>query len=256
MIDTHAHLTDECFTDAQEVLNRAKEAGVKNIIVVGYNVPSSILSRDFANEREHVFYAAGVHPSDCETLDNGAIAALIELLHGDKCVAAGEIGIDRHYGDEHLNEQKEAFARQIILAGDIGLPFIVHSREASKEVTDILKANKSHIENGFLMHCYSESVEAAKTYLDLGAYFAFGGALTFKNSKRSEVLKALPKDRIVFETDCPYMNPEPKRGKRNEPANIKYIYERAALELGISLEELIALASKNASELFKKARFI
>lgn len=255
MIDTHAHLTDERYGGGKNELARAFSAGVKNVIVVGYDLSSSQKSLEFANENDGVFCAAGVHPSDCETLDNGAIAALIEIFKQKKCVAVGEIGIDKHYGAENVEAQKSAFEKQILLAEKARLPFIVHSREATKEVIDVLKANKSHLSNGFLMHCYSESKESAKTYLDLGAYFAFGGVITFKNAKKDDIIRSLPADRIMFETDCPYMAPVPHRGETNEPAFVKYVYEKAAEILGVSVEKLSEIAANNAQSLFKKAKF-
>ena len=255
MIDTHAHLTDERYGGGKNELARAFSAGVKNVIVVGYDLASSQRSLEFANSNDGVFCAAGVHPSDCETLDNGVIAALSEILKQEKCVALGEIGIDKHYGADDADVQKGAFEKQILLAERAGLPFIVHSREATKEVIDVLKANKSHLTNGFLMHCYSESKESAKIYLDLGAYFAFGGVITFKNAKKDEIIKSLPIDRIMFETDCPYMAPVPHRGETNEPAFVKYVYEKAAEIMGVSFEKLCEIAADNAQRLFKKADF-
>lgn len=252
MIDTHAHLTDERYGGGRAALNRAFSAGVNTVITVGFDMPSSQKCREFSQKNGGVFYAAGVHPSDCETLDNGAIAALMELSHGEKCVGIGEIGIDLHYEKESLPAQKRAFAAQIALADNAGLPFIVHSREATKEVTDLLLSCRAQINNGFLMHCYSESKEAAKTYLDLGAYFAFGGVITFKNSKKDEILRYIPKDRLLFETDCPYMAPEPHRGQTNEPAFVKLVYEKAAEILGVDFNKLEEQIALNATNLFKK----
>lgn len=255
MIDTHAHLTDERYFGGENELKRAFSVGVKNVITVGYDMASSQKSLEFSNSHSGVFCAAGVHPSDCETLDNGAIAALFEILKQKKCVALGEIGIDKHYGADNVQAQKQAFEKQIYLADKAGLPFIVHSREATKEVIDVLTANKSHLNNGFLMHCYSESKESAKIYLDLGAYFAFGGVITFKNAKKDEIIKSLPLDRIMFETDCPYMTPVPHRGEINEPAFVKFVYEKAASILELSFEKLQSIAALNAQNLFKKAEF-
>ena len=255
MIDTHAHLTDERYLGGESQLNRAFSAGVKNVITVGYDMPSSQKSLEFANAHSGVFCAAGVHPSDCETLDNGAIAELLQILSQKKCVALGEIGIDKHYGADDIENQKRAFEKQIYLADKAGLPFIVHSREATKEVIDIFRANRSRLNHGFLMHCYSESKESAKIYLDMGAYFAFGGVITFKNAKKDEIIKSLPTDRIMFETDCPYMAPVPHRGETNEPAYVKFVYEKAAEILNLSFEKLEEIAAKNAQNLFKKAEF-
>lgn len=259
MIDTHAHLTDCRYQEngqggGQAVFSRAAFAGVGTVICVGYDMPSSVASCELAQKTEGIFYAAGVHPSDCETLDNGAIAALIELFKGEKCVGVGEIGIDLHYGKDNIKEQRLAFEKQIVLASEANLPFIVHSREATKEVTDTLLACRNLINNGFLMHCYSESKEAAKTYLDLGAYFAFGGVITFKNSKKDDIVRYIPKDRLLFETDCPYMSPEPHRGKINEPSHVKLVYRKAAEILGVDFYKLEEQVALNATTLFKKLK--
>lgn len=257
MIDTHVHLTDDRYQaqgGGQVVFSRAELAGVNTVICVGCDMPSSFGSCVLAQKNEGVYYAVGVHPANCETLDNGAIAALFELSKGEKCVAIGEIGIDLHYVEDNLQCQRLAFEKQIALACEAELPFIVHSREATKEVTDALRSCRSQISRGFLMHCYSESKEAAKTYLDLGAYFAFGGVITFKNSKKDEILRYIPKDRLVFETDCPYMAPEPYRGKINEPAYVKLVYQKAAEILGVDFNKLEEQTALNVTDLFKKLK--
>lgn len=253
MIDTHAHLTDDVFCGGEEEYVKALNAGVSTIFTIGYNLPSSVKAAEFALSHERAFFAAGVHPSDCESFDNELIEALIPVLKQKKCIAVGEIGVDFHYGREDEKKQIEAFEKQISLADNFSLPFIVHSREASKTVCDIIYARRGEIKNGFLMHCYSESREQAAKYLDVGGYFAFGGAITFKNAKKEEIIRYIPKDRIMCETDCPYMAPVPHRGEKNQPAFVVSVYEKMAEIYGVSVKDLEKQIALNVAELFKKA---
>ena len=257
MIDSHAHLTDKAFVNDKDVINRAKSVGVKTIVTLGWNISSSEDCRAMAENTSDIYFASGVHPSDCEEFDNGVIARLFKSFESKKCIAEGEIGLDYHYGADKKELQKTVFKKQVEIAKDANLPFVIHSREASGDMVNIVtESDKAGLlQNGFLMHCYSESKESAKIYLDMGAYFAFGGVITFKNAKKEEIIKSLPTDRIMFETDCPYMAPVPHRGETNEPAYVKFVYEKAAEILNLSFEKLEEIAAKNAQNLFKKAEF-
>lgn len=251
MTDTHAHLTDKAFLGIEEsVLLKANQAGVKRIIVPGWNILSSIDSIKFAEQHDNVFFAVGVHPSDCEELDNELIARLFEMTKHPKCVGIGEIGLDYHYGKDNVEAQKNAFKAQIELAIKADLPFIVHSREASKDVTDIISSYAGDIKRGFLMHCYSESKEAAANYLKIGGYFAFGGAISFKNAKKEEIISSLPSGRVMCETDSPYMAPVPFRGSVNEPANVSIVYEKMAEIYNVPLSVFIKTVERNIRGLF------
>ena len=253
LTDTHAHLTDKAFFGIGEsVLLKADRAGVKRVIVPGWNIASSVDAMNFAEQHDNVFFAVGVHPSDCEELDNGLIARLFEMAKHPKCVAIGEIGLDYHYGKDNVEAQKSAFKAQIELAVKAGLPFIVHSREASKDVTDIISSYAGDIKRGFLMHCYSESKEAAANYLKLGGYFAFGGAITFKNAKKEDIISSLPFGRVMCETDSPYMAPVPFRGGVNEPANVRVVYEKMAEIYNVPLNTFIKTVERNIRGLFYK----
>ncbi len=255
MIDTHTHLNDKVYSECQnQVLLDAKANGINHIIDVGWNLLSSEKSACFASENRGVSFLAGIHPSDCESVDNGVIDRLFELLQHEKAVGMGEIGLDYHYGKDNREQQKKAFDTQISLANKAGLPFVVHSREASKDMADILTAKKSEINHEFLMHCYSESREMAKIYLDLGANFAFGGAITFKNAKKEDIIRYIPKDRLFCETDCPYMAPVPLRGTVNNPSNVKYVYQKMAEILNIDLQEFIQQVKNNVKRLFFKIK--
>lgn len=253
MIDTHAHIVDSAFFDVEEVLSRAENCGVKNVFVIGSDLDSSLKAAAFAKTHNSCFFAAGVHPSDCETFDNRLIDGLLPLFVEEKCVAVGEIGVDFHYGADNREKQIEVFKKQIELANEFSLPFIVHSRDASAVVAQTITENKGLISNGFLMHCYSESKEQAKRYLDAGGYFAFGGAVTFKNAKKEDIIRYIPQDRVLCETDCPYMAPVPHRGERNEPAFVVEVYKKLAEIYGVDLQAFEERVNLNAATLFKKA---
>ena len=250
MIDSHAHLTDKLFDDRSAVIQRAKEQGVRKIITVGYDEQSSKLSCQVASENEDVFFTAGIHPSECQKIDNDAIDRLLPLFSQDKCLAVGEIGLDYHYGKDPKQEQKQLFKKQLEVAVAVNLPVVIHSREATQDMLEILTDFAPRLKKGFLMHCYSESVESAKEYLKLGAYFAFGGAITFKNAKKEEVINSIPLDRLLCETDCPYMSPVPYRGQTNAPMRVKEVYLKMAEIRGISVNELVNAVASNAVRFF------
>ena len=254
MIDTHAHLTDSRYSDVAELVASAKNAGVHKIITVGYHLQSSLENALLAERFEDVFFTAGVHPSDCETLDNSAIAQLFELLKHKKCLALGEIGLDYHYGKDTKEQQKIAFSKQLEMAGELNIPVVIHSREATQDMLNILTAHSKNLKKGFLMHCYSESAESAQEYLKLGAYFAFGGAITFKNAKKEDIIRSIPLNRVVCETDCPYMTPVPYRGQLNEPQRVKEVYVKMAEVYGLPLEQFIEIARANAVEFFGESK--
>lgn len=255
MIDTHAHLSDERFGGGEEAYRRAKEAGVGNIIAVGFNEESSLKEKAFAKSKEDVFFAAGVHPSDCAYYDGDLESRLINILDDEKAVAVGEIGLDYYYGKDDREIQKSVFERQVILAKKLNLPYIVHSRDAAKDTMDIIERHSEKGDRGFLLHCYSGSLESALKYITLGGYFAFGGAITFKNAKKEEIIRGIPLDRIFCETDCPYMAPVPLRGTLNEPGNVRFVYNKMAEIYGISLEKLIAAVRENAVRFFGRKEF-
>ena len=256
MIDSHAHLSPRIEGGAQGLISRAKEGGVKNIILVGYNVESSFEGKAVALQNDGVFYTAGIHPSDCQYADNSAIDQLFELLKSEKGVAVGEIGLDYYYGKDNKSEQIKAFEKQLELASKINLPVVIHSRDATGDMTAILQNYASSLKKGFLMHCYSESKESAQKYLELGAYFAFGGAITFKNAKKEDIIKSIPLNRVLCETDCPYMAPVPYRGNVNESSYIPLVYNKMADTYGVGLEQLVLQIRDNAYRFFGKKEFI
>lgn len=250
MIDTHAHLTGAVYPSVKELLSRAENAGVKRIIAVGFDEKSSKESMQIASDNHNVFFTAGIHPSECKTVDYRSIDQLLPLFSNKKCLAVGEIGLDYHYGKDSKEEQKELFIEQLKLAKRVKLPVVIHSREATQDMLKILTEHKDCLQKGFLMHCYSESIESAKQYSDLGAYFAFGGAITFKNAKKEDIIRSIDINKLLCETDCPYMSPVPYRGQTNEPARVREVYNKMAEILQIQPSELIKKVRENAVSFF------
>ncbi len=252
MIDTHCHLNDEkLLPQADRIVSEFESEGITRAICVGYDMPSSESAVSLAKKYESVYAAIGIHPHDAESADYPAYERLATLSSCEKVVAIGEIGLDYHYDNCPRAIQRGAFAEQIELAQTLGLPLILHVRDAYEEAKRVLYDMSSYLTNGVLLHCYSGSKEMVTDFSRLDAYFAFGGAITFKNAKHNiEALKAVPRDRLLFETDCPYMTPEPFRGRVNEPKYIKYVYERAAEALGASVPQLEEETYNNAKRLF------
>lgn len=250
-VDVHSHILDECFKeDVEEVVKRAKEKGVDKIICSAYDVQSSEDAIELSHRFENVFATVGVHPENVDGVDfEQAKQLFINLTKEKKVVGIGEIGLDYHFTVENKNLQKMIFEKQIELANELGLPIVVHSRDAMGDTIEILK--KTNVKKESLMHCYSGSVESAKILMNLGFSFSFGGVVTFKNAKNVvEVVKNLPMDRILLETDCPYMTPVPFRGQRNEPKNVVYVADEIARIKGISIEEVARITTENAERVF------
>ena len=255
-VDTHCHLDDERLkSDLDGIVNGFKSAGVKIAINIGCDAATSEIVKNQAEKFDGVFFAAGIHPMDVKDAAENDLIKIAELAQHPKCVAIGEIGLDYYWDKTFIDTQKEYFVRQIALANDLELPINVHVRDAYGDALEILKANKDMLGCGGVMHCYSGSVETAKELLNLGFYFSFGGTLTFKNAKTVlEVAKFLPKDRILTETDSPYLAPEPVRGTVNSPKNIPFIVKRLSELRGENLEETAEYVYNNTLNLFKKIK--
>lgn len=218
-------------------------------------MPSSELAVTLANKYDKVYAAVGVHPHDAGTLDDDACQRLLELANDGKVVGFGEIGLDYYYDLSEREVQKSAFAKQIELANQANLPVILHVRDAYEDTRKILFDMRNYIQNGLLLHCYSGSSEYVKIFDKLDAYYAFGGAITFKNAKHNlESLAVVPKDRLLLETDCPYMTPVPFRGKANEPKYVALVAQKAADVLDVSVEEIENITTKNAKRLFTRLK--
>lgn len=251
-IDSHCHLTDTRYENVQTIIDACNASDVKTLVDVGWNTESTIKAAKNAEKFACVYFSAGIHPSESLKTSDEDIKVVESFLSSPKCVAAGEIGLDYHYDDTDKKSQQQLFEAQLYLADKYKLPVIIHSRDASSDMLDILSRNKNLLQNGFLMHCYSESKEQAKNYLDLGGYFAFGGVITFKNAKKDEIVKSVPKDRILAETDAPYMSPEPFRGRVNYPENVVLVYKKLAAIYGEDEESLTDIIYENFKRFLKK----
>ncbi|MDY3751771.1 MAG: TatD family hydrolase [Christensenella minuta] len=249
LFDTHVHLLDERFDDDREaVLAQLTGHGVGNVVEASSDLENSIHAAALAREHHTVHAAVGLHPHSASEWDGRTEDELRTLLQEPKVVAAGEIGLDYHYDFSPREKQKEVFEKQIRLALDVDVPIVVHSREATADTMEILRKYPGVRGE---MHCFSGSVETAKELVKMGFYIAFGGALTFKNARKTvEAAQAVPLDRLLVETDCPYMTPVPFRGKRNEPAYVRYVAEKLAEVRGIPTEEIIRITEENAKRFF------
>jgi TatD DNase family protein len=252
LVDSHCHLNHEDFSpDIGSVLSRADAAGVGRIICVGWDVPSSEKAAGQSKEIPGVYAAVGVHPHDADTLDKGAEERLKTLAaEGGRVVAIGETGLDYYRSTTPEEIQQHAFRRQIRLASGLNLPLIIHSREAGDDILQILK-EEGVPAAGAVMHCFSGGTEFAKKVLDMGCYLGIAGQITFKNGEEArEVARFAPLDRLLIETDAPYLAPAPFRGRRNEPAYIVRTAERLAELRGIPLSQVAEATKENACKVF------
>ncbi|MGC9935140.1 TatD family hydrolase [Priestia aryabhattai] len=251
LFDTHVHLNAEQYEDdLQEVINRALEKGVQNMVVVGFDEPTIKKAIQIAETYDFIYASVGWHPVDAIDVTDEHLAWIEELAQHPKVVALGEMGLDYHWDKSPKEVQKDVFRRQIRLARKVKLPIIIHNRDATEDVVTILK--EEHVEEvGGIMHCFTGSIEVAKQCMDMNMYISFGGPVTFKNAKKpKEVAAELPLDKLLIETDCPYLTPHPFRGKRNEPGYVSYVAEQIAELKGITYEELADITTANAKKLF------
>lgn len=251
IFDTHAHYDDEQFdNDRDELLNSMRENGVGTIVNVSASYESCERVVHMAQKYPFMYAAVGVHPDEVGSLDEEKFARMKALLKEDKVAAVGEIGLDYYWDNESHGLQKEWFIRQLDLAREQGLPVNIHSREAAQDTMEIMKEYGRGL--GGVIHCYSYSKEMAKEYVKMGYYIGVGGVVTFKNGKRlKETVEAIPLASIVLETDCPYLAPEPYRGKRNNSSYIKYAAEEIARLKGVSYEEVVSRTEENARKLYR-----
>ena len=247
--DTHAHYDDAQFDpDRDEVLAAMPEAGVSLIVNPGADMVSSRAARALSARWPFVYFAAGVHPHDAKTMTDGDLDELLSLAADPKCVAIGEIGLDYHYDLSPRDVQRLRFTQQMDLARRAGKPVIIHEREACADVLDVVTRYR---DLRGVYHCFSGSWETARILLDQGWYLSFTGVITFKNARRAlEVVEKMPADRLMIETDSPYLAPVPVRGRRNDSRHLPYIAARAAEIRGIDTEELAALTMANGKRFF------
>lgn len=235
------------------VIEAATEAGISRLITIGTDIEDSRQAISIAEKHDFIFTAVGIHPHDVKDFSDGELvsAKIRELASHNKVVALGETGLDYHYMHSPAKSQQEHFRLEINLAKALGLPVIVHSREAKDDTLQILKEEKIE-ETGGVLHCFSGDMDMAEQAMQMGLYISFSGVITFKNAgKILDIVKAVPLNRILIETDAPFLSPVPHRGKRNEPAFVKYVAEKIAEVKGMSLEELGKAVMSNASGLFK-----
>jgi TatD DNase family protein len=253
LMDTHTHLDFPQFdSDREQVIERAFTAGVKALINVGADLASSQAAVALAEAYPQVYAAVGVHPHDAKTLTAEMLEELRALASHPKVVAIGEIGLDFYRDLSSRDKQRQAFEQQLALAREVGKPVIIHDREAHKEVMAILRrwAKGGHQPVGVL-HCFSGDLAMAQEAIELGFYISIAGPVTFQNARRlRELVGQLPLEKLLVETDCPYLTPHPHRGKRNEPAYVKLVAQEVARIKGGSLEEVARITSDNAQALF------
>ena len=252
IFDTHAHYDDEAFDeDRKKLLAELPGQGIAKVVNVGASLASCEKTIDLMEQYDDIYGALGVHPSETAELTEESFAWLKEQCKREKCLAVGEIGLDYHWEEPERSIQTEWFVRQLNLARELSLPVVIHSRDAAKDTVDIMTAEKAS-EIGGVIHCFSYTRETAKIFLDMGFYIGIGGVLTFKNAKKlKEAAEYIPINRIVLETDCPYLAPEPNRGKRNSSLNIPYVVEALAAIKGLSEEEVRQAVWKNSHELYR-----
>ncbi|MGG3890557.1 TatD family hydrolase [Metabacillus fastidiosus] len=251
LFDTHAHLNALQYeNDVEEVIQRALDEGVSEIVVVGFDRETIERAMELIEEYDFIYAAIGWHPVDAIDMTDKDLQWIRELSEHPKVVAIGEMGLDYYWDKSPKDIQKEVFRKQIALAKEVKLPIIIHNRDATADVVTILEEEGAS-EVGGIMHCFTGSLEVAKQCMDMNFYISFGGPVTFKNAKKpKEVVQEIPLDRLLIETDCPYLTPHPFRGKRNEPGYVKYVAEEIAKLRNLSYEEIAKKTSDNGKKIF------
>jgi len=251
--DSHAHFDDEKFeNDRYELIENCYKEGITNIVTAGYSEKSSLKALEIANRYDFIYATAGISPNDIgdsiEKIDE-SIKKIEEIAKNEKVIAIGEIGLDYYWNKENVKLQKYSFIKQIELANKLNMPIVIHTREAVNDTLEILKNNKV-LKKG-VFHCCPLNRELVKEALKLGFYISFAGPITFKNTKNAEeIINLVPMEKMLIETDSPYLSPEPLRGKRNNSINVKYIAEKVAKLRGVEIKEIAKITSENAKKIF------
>ncbi|NMH74488.1 TatD family hydrolase [Bacillus sp. RO2] len=251
LFDTHVHLNaDQYEEDLQEVIDRAQAEKVTNMVVVGFDRKTITRAIELVEKYDFLYAAVGWHPVDAIDMTEEDLAWIEDLASHEKVVAIGEMGLDYHWDKSPKDVQKEVFRKQIQLAKKVKLPIVIHNRDATADVVQILKEEDAK-EVGGIMHCFTGSLEVAKECMEMNFYISFGGPVTFKNAKKpKEVVKEIPMEKLLIETDCPYLTPHPYRGKRNEPGYVRLVAEQIAELKELTIEEVAEKTTANAKKLF------
>lgn len=255
--DSHSHYNDEKFNeDREKIIKDTFESGITKFVCAGYDIPSSLFSLELSKKYEYIYSICGISPNDIPQSEQELWKSIDEIIqivkekNSKKLVAIGEIGLDYYWNKENSDLQKQAFIKQIELANEMKLPIVIHSRDASVDTIDIIRNHR--VKKAGIFHCCQLNQELVRQALELGYYISFAGPITFKNSKNApDVVKMVPLDRILIETDSPYLSPEPNRGKRNDCRNVKYVAQKIADIKEISLEEVAKKTYENAMRIFE-----
>lgn len=252
IFESHAHYDDEAFEeDRESLLKSLREYGIDQVVNVGASLESCRATLGLMEKYPFIYGAMGVHPSETGELNEDNFKWLRQQCSVDKVVAVGEIGLDYHWKEPEEKVQKYWFERQLMLAREVGLPVIIHSRDAARDTLDLMQALHGE-ETGGVVHCFSYTKEIARAYLDMDYYFGIGGVITFQNAKKlKEAVAYIPLEKILLETDSPYLAPEPNRGRRNSSLNLPYVARAIAELKGIAYEEVVEVTQKNAQRLFR-----
>ena len=254
--DSHSHYNDEKFAeDREQIIESTYKSGITKFICAGYNIQSSLDAIELSQKYEFIYSICGISPNDIPQTEQELWKNIEEISriafqnNNEKLVAIGEIGLDYYWNKENKELQKQAFIKQIELANELELPIVIHSRDAFVDTIDIIKNNP--VKKAGIFHCCQPNQEMVRQALELGYYISFAGPITFKNAKNSiDIVKMVPMDRILIETDSPYLTPEPNRGKRNDSRNVKYVAQRIAELKEISIEEVAKITYENAMRIF------
>ncbi|RCW49941.1 MULTISPECIES: TatD family hydrolase [unclassified Halanaerobium] len=251
LIDTHAHLDCEDFDgERDQVIQRAAEKGVNKIVNIGADLQSSRKSVELAEKYDNIYAAVGVHPHEADTVSDDILNKIAELSQNKNTAAFGEIGLDFYYDNSPRDIQQDVFLKQLLLAKDLNLPVVIHSRSAEEETLKIMD-KASPFPKGVIFHCYAYDESYVDSLIERDFYIAFGGLLTFRNTDAvREAFKKVPLNRILFETDAPYLTPTPFRGKRNEPAYVEYVLKKASVVRRIREMELAKITTENAERIY------
>lgn len=255
--DSHSHYNDEKFDeDREEIIKDTYESGITKFVCAGYNIGSSLFSLELSKKYDFIYSICGISPNDIpqseEELwkDIAKITEIVKENKSKKLVAIGEIGLDYYWNKENKELQKEAFEKQIDLANELELPIVIHSRDASVDTIEMIRNHK--VNKAGIFHCCQPNQEMVRQALELGYYISFAGPITFKNSRNApDVIKMVPIDRILIETDSPYLTPEPNRGKRNDCRNVKYVAQKIAELKNVPIEEIAKITYDNAKRIFE-----